>query len=85
MQKHGEEFPALALTQAIPQICKMSSTESYDQDFPPLQKYDKTDERGTSSHQPKIYNSTTKEADGTPKRVSPAEEVLNWQFEYLVA
>ena len=63
----------------------MSSTESYDQDFPPLQKYDKTDERGTSSHQPKILNQTTKEADGTPKKVSPAEEVLNWQFEYLVA
>ena len=83
MQKHGEEFPTPI--QTIPQICMMSSSESYDHDFPPLKKYETSDENGTSSQQPKILNPTIKDADGTPKKISPAEEVLNWQSENLIA
>ena len=63
----------------------MSSSENYDQDFPPLRKYDTIDDKGITSHQPKILNLLVKEADGTPRRVSPAEEVLNWQSENLIA
>ena len=63
----------------------MSSSENYDQDFPPLRKYDTIDDKGTTSHQPKILNLLVKEADGTPRRVSPVEEVLNWQSENLIA
>ena len=62
----------------------MFSLENYDQDFPPLRKYDTTDDKGTSSHQPKILNPPVKDADGTPRKVSPAEEVLNWQSENLI-
>ena len=63
----------------------MSSSENYDQDFPLLRNYDTTDEKGVSSHQPKILNPLNKDAGGTPRKVSPAEEVLNWQFEDLIA
>ena len=83
MQRHGEEFPTQI--QTIPQICMMFSLENYDQDFPPLRKYDTTNDKGTSSHQPKIFNPPIKDADGTPRKVSPAEEVLNWQSENLIA
>ena len=63
----------------------MSSSENYDQDFPLLRKYDTTDDKGVSSHQPKILNSPIKDADRTLRKMSSAEEVLNWRSENLTA
>ena len=63
----------------------MSSSENYDQDFPPLRKYDITDDKSVSSHQPKILNPPIKDDGRTPRIVSPIEEVLNWQYEDLIA
>ncbi|GMN61755.1 hypothetical protein TIFTF001_030839 [Ficus carica] len=40
---------------------------------------------GTETRQPKVLNSRTVEPDGTSKRVTPAEAVLNWQTENLIA
>ncbi|GMN64947.1 hypothetical protein TIFTF001_034014 [Ficus carica] len=67
---------------ALPQICMMSPA-NYEEDFPPLQPATTND--GIETRQPKVLNSRTVETDGTFKRVAPAEAVLNWQSENLIA
>ncbi|GMN26540.1 hypothetical protein TIFTF001_040875 [Ficus carica] len=67
---------------ALPQICMMFSA-NYEEDFPPLQPATTND--GIETRQPKVLNSRTVEPDGTVKRVAPAEAVLNWQSENLIA
>ncbi|GMN19044.1 hypothetical protein TIFTF001_049884 [Ficus carica] len=67
---------------ALPQICMMSPA-NYEEDYPPLQPATTSD--GIETRQPKVLNSRTVEPDGTFKRVAPAEAVLNWQSENLIA
>ena len=67
---------------ALPQVHMMSSI-SYDEDFPLLQPA--TTINGTERRQPKVYNPKIVEPDETPKKVSPAKAVLNWQSENLIA
>ena len=67
----------------IPQICMFSSVSSYDEEFPELISF--ADKTRTTSHQPKVLNPTTRGADGSTKKVSPAEAILNWQTENMVA
>ncbi|GMN60041.1 hypothetical protein TIFTF001_029130 [Ficus carica] len=67
---------------ALPQIC-MVSPANYEKDFPPLQPATTND--GIETRQPKVFNSRTVEPDETFKRVAPAEVVLNWQSENLIA
>ncbi|GMN28397.1 hypothetical protein TIFTF001_047885, partial [Ficus carica] len=61
----------------------MISPANYEEDFPPLQPATTSD--GIETRQPKVLNSRTVEPDGTIKRVTPAEAVLNWQSENLIA
>ncbi|GMN51362.1 hypothetical protein TIFTF001_020515 [Ficus carica] len=61
----------------------MMSPANYEEDFPLLQLATTSD--GTETRQPKVLNSKTIEPDGTSKRVAPAEAVLNWQSENLIA
>ncbi|PON52751.1 hypothetical protein PanWU01x14_207120, partial [Parasponia andersonii] len=56
---------------------------SYDKDFPPLGSFN--DQTGTTTHQPKVLNPTTRDPDGTTKKISPAKTVLNWQTENMIA
>ena len=58
---------------------------SYDQDFPPLQQFEKKEAKGTVSHKLKVLNPTTRDTNGTPKKVFSSEEVLNWQSENRVS
>uniref|UniRef100_A0A803PTZ0 Uncharacterized protein n=1 Tax=Cannabis sativa TaxID=3483 RepID=A0A803PTZ0_CANSA len=43
------------------------------------------DETGKITHQPKVLNPNIREADGTLKKITPAEVVLNWQMESMLA
>ncbi|GMN67565.1 hypothetical protein TIFTF001_036628, partial [Ficus carica] len=61
----------------------MMSPANYEEDFPPLQPATTSD--GIETRQPKVLNSRTVEPDGTFKRVAPAEAILNWQSENLIA
>ena len=84
LKDHDEPFPSPSLVpMLIPQICMFSFVSSYDEEFPKLISF--TDKIWTTSHQPKVPNPTTREADGSTKKVSPAETVLNWQTENIVA
>ena len=88
MKDHGEPIssPSLALVSTlvpIPQICMFTPVSSYDEEFPELTSF--ADKIGTTSHQPKVPNPTTREADGSTKKFSPAEAVLNWKTENMVA
>ena len=59
----------------LPQVHMMSSV-SYDEEFPLLQLATTND--GMETQQPKVYNLKAVELDGTTKKVSPTEAVLNW-------
>ncbi|GMN43201.1 hypothetical protein TIFTF001_012402 [Ficus carica] len=74
--------PKMTPSVALPQICMMSPA-NYEEEFPPLQPATTND--GIETRQPKVLNSRTVEPDGTFKRVAPAEAVLNWQSENLIA
>ena len=52
----------------------MSSSENYDQDFPLLRNYDTTDEKGVSSHQPKILNPLNKDAEAAGDEKSDIDD-----------
>ncbi|PON52749.1 hypothetical protein PanWU01x14_207100 [Parasponia andersonii] len=56
---------------------------SNDKDFPPLGSFN--DQTGTTTHQSKVLNPTTRYPDGTTKKISPAEAILNWQTENMIA
>ncbi|PON33365.1 hypothetical protein PanWU01x14_353430, partial [Parasponia andersonii] len=56
---------------------------SYNKDFPPVGSFH--DQTGTTTHLPKVLNPTTRDPDGTTKKISPAEVVLNWQTENMIA
>ena len=59
-----------------------SFVSNYDEDFPKLSSFD--DKTRTISHQPKVSNSTAREANGSTKNISPAEAVFNWQTNSMV-
>ncbi|KAF4375467.1 hypothetical protein F8388_024126 [Cannabis sativa] len=43
------------------------------------------DETGKITHQPKVLNLNIREADGTLKKITPAEAALNWQTDNMLA
>ena len=84
LKDHDEPFPSPSPASVpVPQFYMFSSVSNYDEEFPELTSF--ADKTGTTSHQPKVPNPTTREADGSTKKVSPAEAVLNWQTENMVA
>ncbi|GMN66642.1 hypothetical protein TIFTF001_035709 [Ficus carica] len=73
------------LHQHLLQFCPVtnrprSTCRSKDNNFRPPAIHD-----GMETRQPKVYNSKVVEPDGTIKKVSPTEAVLNWQSENLIA
>ncbi|GMN62562.1 hypothetical protein TIFTF001_031655 [Ficus carica] len=64
----------------LPQVHMMSAIP-YEEEFPPLQTLTKEG----STQQPKILNPRAVEPDGSTKKIGPAEAVLNWQSENLIA
>ena len=56
---------------------------AYDKDFPSLKIFH--DQACTTTHQPKVWNPTIREHDGSMKKISPTEIVLNFHTENMVS
>ncbi|GMN57095.1 hypothetical protein TIFTF001_026195 [Ficus carica] len=83
LQKQGQQLlsPCNPVSQMVlPQVHMMSPAASYEEEFPPLRAITKDG----STQQPKMLNPRTVEPDGTIKKISPAEAVMNWQSENLI-
>ncbi|GMN70487.1 hypothetical protein TIFTF001_039528 [Ficus carica] len=83
LQKQGQQLfgPCNSVPQMVRPQIHMMSPVTYEEEFPPLQ----TTTKDGSTQQPNVLNPRTVEPDGTTKKLSSTEAVLNWQSENLIA
>ena len=73
--------PSWESPEQVPTVSMYQPTNSYDDDFPTLQEQVKDRVRTL----PQVHNPQGVDADGRPKQVTQAEDVLNWQSQNAIA